>query len=345
MGESLVEAPALPERPLLKPWYRHSVDEDGVVLRYGTSVLELHGAAATRLLPSLLPLLDGRRGRDDVVACLGEPIRPAVEHALGVLHAHRLLTEAGPKSLGRSAGRAAELLAATDPLDRGVAEAAARLGGSHVVLLGSAPVAGVVATLLAESGVGAVHRESWDEPQPADLVVAVPSDDELPLLRQWNARALTDATPWLQLLPFDGLIAAVGPLFVPGDTACHECYLLRRAANLSSRPYRPESVERGVFPGSPALDAVLAGLAATAALRWLALADGLIPGLVVAVEQVPEPAVSRHVLYRVPRCPACSRGRRRATIAPWHEGPRHEGPRGTSALHEATVQGVSDATA
>src|SRR3954471_18280078 len=99
MGESLVEAPALPERPMLKPWYRHSVDEDGVVLRYGTSVLELHGRAAIRLLPSLLPLLNGRRRRGDGVACLGEPIRPAVEHALAVLHAQRLLTEAAPRTL------------------------------------------------------------------------------------------------------------------------------------------------------------------------------------------------------------------------------------------------------
>lgn len=340
MGESLVETPALPERPLLKPWYRHSVDEHGVVLRYGTSVLELHGVAATRLLPCLLPLLNGRRRIDEIVACLGEPIRPAVEHALAVLHEQRVLTEATPRSLTGGAGRAAELLAATDPLDRGAGEAAARLGRSHVVLLGRAPVADAVAALLAESGVGAVERGDWDDPHTADLVIAAPSDKELSLLRAWNGRALAEGTTWLQLLPFDGMIAAVGPLFIPGDTACHECYLLRRAANLSSRPYRPEDAEQGVFPSSPALDAVLAGLAATAVLRWLALADGLIPGLVIAVEQVPEPAVSRHVLYRVPRCPACSHASGSVTLVPWH-GSTGDGATGDAA----PANGAIDVTA
>ena len=318
MGESLAETPTLPERPLLKPWYRHSVDEHGVVFRYGTSVLELHGAAATRLLPRLLPLLDGTRRIDDIVACLGEPIRPAIEHALAVLRERRVLTEGAPRSLTGGRARAAELLAATDPLDRAVGAAAARLDGSHIVLLGSAPVADTVAGLLAESGVGTVDRGDWDDLHTGDLVLAAPDHEELPRLRTLNERALAEGTTWLQLLPFDGLIAAVGPLFVPGETACHECYLRRRAANLSSRPFKPDCVERGGFPTAPALDAVLAGLAVTAALRWLALADGFVPGVVIAVEQVPEPAVSHHLLYRVPRCPACSPASRRATLVPWH---------------------------
>jgi len=186
------------------------------------------------------------------------------------------------------------------------------------------------------SSCSAVHLS----PTPDSASSAAPSDKEHSLLRAWNGRALAEGTTWLQLLPFDGMIAAVGPLFIPGDTACHECYLLRRAANLSSRPYRPEDAEQGVFPSSPALDAVLAGLAATAVLRWLALADGLIPGLVIAVEQVPEPAVSRHVLYRVPRCPACSHASGSVTLVPWH-GSTGDGATGDAA----PANGAIDVTA
>ena len=307
-----------PERPLLKPWYRLSLDGNGAVLRYGASVLEFEGAAATRLLPRLLPLLDGTRRVDDVVACLGEPIRPAVERAVALLHEQRLLTEAAPAGLAAGHHRAAELLAATDPLDRGVGDVSARLAAASVALLGDAPVVRIVRRLLVESGVGDVCRSAWGDTPAAELVVAAPSGLELPRLREWNGRALSEGTPWLQLLPFDGLLAAVGPLIVPGDTACHECYLLRRAANLSSLRFRPERVEHGVHPSAPALDAVVAGLAATLALRWLALADTLVPGVVLAVEQTPEPAFSRHILYRVPRCPACSNGRGRAALSPWH---------------------------
>jgi bacteriocin biosynthesis cyclodehydratase domain-containing protein len=326
MGASIAETPP-PELPRLKPWYRLSVDEHGAVLRYGASVLEFDGAAATRLLPRLLPLLDGTHRVDEVVACLGEPIRPAIEHAVAVLHEHRLLTGPAPDGLADDAQRTAELLAATDPLDRGAAHAATRLAAARIGLLGTAPVGDTVAELLAASGVGAVARRAWEDPAAdlavadltvADLTVAVPADDELPLLRRWNERAIATGSPWLQLLPFDGLIAAVGPLFVPGDTACHECYLLRRAANLSSIECRPGRVERGRYPTAPALDAVVAGLAVAMASRWLALDDTFVPSVVLAVEQTPEPSLSRHVLHRVPRCPACSRGRVRASLAPWH---------------------------
>ena len=52
-------AHAVPERPLLKPWYRHASFERRTVLEYGDAAVILEGAAANRLLPELLPLLDG----------------------------------------------------------------------------------------------------------------------------------------------------------------------------------------------------------------------------------------------------------------------------------------------
>src|SRR5689334_16215361 len=98
------------ERPLLKPWYRLAAEGGRSVLRYAGSILEFEGAAAERLIPHLLPLLDGTRTVDEVVAELGEPVRPAVEHALSLLRAHDLLTEPAPPGVD---SRCAELLAAT----------------------------------------------------------------------------------------------------------------------------------------------------------------------------------------------------------------------------------------
>jgi bacteriocin biosynthesis cyclodehydratase domain-containing protein len=318
MGASLAETSPAPERPRLKPWYRVSVDAHGVVLRYGASVLQFEGHAATRLLPRLLTLLDGTRRVDEIVACLGEPVRPAIEHALTVLHGQRLLTDAAPNGLAADPRRTAELLAAIDPLDRGAAHAAMRTSTAEIVVLGEAPAADAVVELVAASGVAHVTRGAWDHDAPGDLVIAAPGDDELPRVREWNDRAIAGRAPWLQVLPFDGQIAAVGPLFVPGETACHECYLLRRAANLTSLEIRSGDREHGHHPTAPALDAVIAGLAADLALRWLALEDTFVPSVVLAVEQAPELSFSRHVLLRVPRCPACSGLRGRATLGPWH---------------------------
>src|SRR5204862_290297 len=62
--------------------------------------------------------------------------------------------------------------------------------------------------------------------------VVVPGNDEIAALSRWNQCALDVGQPWLLTLPFDGRFAAVGPLFLPGDTCCYECFRLRRLAGL-----------------------------------------------------------------------------------------------------------------
>jgi bacteriocin biosynthesis cyclodehydratase domain-containing protein len=304
------------ERPLLKPWYRLSVESGRSVLRYAGSILEFEGAAAERLVPHLLPLLDGTRTVEGVVAELGEPVRPAVEHALALLRAHDLLTESAPVGSGEGARRCAELLAATDAAGRTVAELHARLATVEVHVLGNGPAAEPIGRLVQASGAGCVTNLDWDSRPPADgLVVAVPASVELPLLEQWNRRALIAHTAWLQVLPFDGRLAAVGPVFVPGQTACHECFRLRRDSTIAPIPDRTT----GSHVGSPTLDAVLAGLAAQVVLQRLAGDNTAESGVLLAVELVPELRCTRHFVYRVPRCPACSPAMQRAAAAPWSD--------------------------
>ncbi len=301
------------ERPLLKPWYRLSVDDGRSTLRYAGSVLELEGAAAERLLPHLLPLLDGTRTVDEVVGELGEGVRPAVEHALSLLREHDLLTEAAPPNAAAGARRCAELLSALDPGGRTCAELHASLAALDVHVLGGAPAAAMVGHLLQASGAGSVATLGWeDEPPAAGLTVVVPGASEAARLGGWNRAALDAGAAWLQVLPFDGRFAAVGPVFVPGQTACHECYRLRRDSTIAPGRDRGDG-----YPGAPPLDAALAGFAALATLRWLAAADRADAGTLVAVELTPELRCTRHFVYRVPRCPVCSPTARRPAAAPW----------------------------
>jgi bacteriocin biosynthesis cyclodehydratase domain-containing protein len=305
-------------RPFLKPWYRLTTGVDRVTLRYGGSMLELEGRAASTLAPELLPLLDGTRTVDEIVAALGVPIRPAIEHALALLEEHGLLTEPPAPELHDGGRRSAELLAATDTRGRSPRELAQRLRDSRVAIVGRARSAEEVARLLRLAGVAAVERADWTGPLPeaTELALAAPCGDELSLLDGWNERMLDAALPWLQLLPFDGTLAAIGPLFLPGETACHRCYRLRRAAHL---PRGGDPLGPGTYPSAPALDAVQAGLTATVALRRLADAGGLDAGVLIALEAAPELTLTRHVVYRVPRCPACSPARAEAVLSPWHE--------------------------
>lgn len=302
------------ERPLLKPWYRLSVEGGRSVLRYAGSVLEFEGGAADRLLPHLLPLLDGMRTVDEVVAELGEPVRPAIEHALSLLRANDLLTDAAPAHAVPGARRCAELLSATDRRGRTVAELYAGLGVVDVHVLGGAPVGELAGRVLQSSGAGGVWSLEWDERPPSTgLVLAAPSGDELDRLGDWNVSALAAGARWMQVLPFDGRMAAVGPVFVPGQTACHECFRLRRDSTIA--PFRDRT--SGPYAGAPALDALLASLSALVALRWLATGDVSEAGVLIAVELAPELRCTRHFVYRVPRCPACSPSAHRSAVLPW----------------------------
>jgi bacteriocin biosynthesis cyclodehydratase domain-containing protein len=122
----------------------------------------------------------------------------------------------------------------------------------------------------------------------------------------------------LLTLPFDGRFAAVGPLFLPGDTCCYECFRLRRLAGLD---YDDEfwALERSTPPSrsAAALDLITAGLAATVALRYVVGAAAAVVGGFHALELGPTIALDFHRVLRVPRCPACSAVSRQAQPLPW----------------------------
>jgi len=314
----------LPRRPALKPWYRLLPREDRLLLQYGETLVSFEGRAARRLLPALLPLLDGTRSLDEIVQIVGPPVRRAVEQALALLHENGLLTEAGSAARVEAERRAGDFLAATDPAGRSAGELLATIRAARVGVAGSGSLALEVASSLRRSGARALEQLPLDvstaELARFQLAVAVPEGEELPALSAWNQAALTVGLPWLQVLPFDGLFCAVGPLYVPGETACYECFRIRRASNVDyGRDFLALQEVSGRLPAAASLEQAAAGLAATLTLRWLAHADQFLAGTWYALELGTRPALGAHVLYRVPRCPVCSGLARAAQPLPWHK--------------------------
>jgi bacteriocin biosynthesis cyclodehydratase domain-containing protein len=310
----------IPALPFLPPWYRVATGSGKVVLEYGQRLVCFEGRAAERLIPALLPLLDGTRTVEEIVRVLGEPIRPAVENALAELAAHGVLLE-GPPLPGDLPGPfsgAAQLLAS---LHRGrgpLGDTAASIAGCSVAVVGDAAAGVEAARLLRLSGVD-VQRDA-SVTAGVDLTVCTPAAGELPLLAEWNRQALEARAPWLQVLPFDGRYASVGPLYLPGDTGCYECFRLRRGANLGGGDElvllegAPAS-----YPAASAIDAVVGGLASLLALGWLVLGDHYAPAAFYAFEVVPVLRLGVHHVHRVPRCPACSNLEDVAAPLPWHK--------------------------
>ena len=272
-----------------------------MLFEHAGRVVELNGRAVRALLPRLIPLLDGTRTVQEIVGILGAAAEAPIASALALLDDHGLLVE-GP---GRESAGACYVAAVCSSTPDAVSSA---LASSRVATLGSAPTAAEVSSLLESAGAVETTSAPIDDPETeADLIVAAPAAEEVEHLAGLNEGRLRDATPWLVLLPTDGRFAAVGPLYVPGQTACHACYLLRRGATsgyeqdfalLERRPVRA--------PMPAAANTIAAGLAALICLRWLGARDPTLPGVLYALELQGPFALTRHRVLRVPRCPACA---------------------------------------
>jgi bacteriocin biosynthesis cyclodehydratase domain-containing protein len=322
----------IPTRPYLKPWYRIARERERFVLEYGHAVAVFEGKAVKRLLPALLPLLDGTRSIDAIAAVLGEPARPAIDKALALLTDARLLTE-GPALDGGTPApfvHSTHFLAASAFDAPAISEISEALGRATVGVAGAGATAEEIARLLRVSGVDQIERLADEDGggrlQALDLVVVAPTSQDLPCLPDWNRRILAAGTAWLQVLPFDGKFAAIGPLYLPGETCCYECFRLRRLSNVDyGEEFMTLERQPATYPEAPSLGAAIVGVATTLALRWIARRDQVLPGMFYALEHGATIALSVHRVYRVPRCPVCSGLDGIASPLPWFKEVRVAG--------------------
>jgi bacteriocin biosynthesis cyclodehydratase domain-containing protein len=309
----------LPDRPSLAPWCRLVQDGSRVLIEHGGTLVTLEGAAARALLPRLLPLLDGTRTREELEATLGHAAAPAVDNALALLAEHQLLVDGATVDEGHPAAAAATFAAA---VAGGTTPAAAvdALEGARVAVVGSSSIARELARLLPLSGLPQVETVSLDqEPAAGSFLIAAPEHDDLDALSSLNDRALRRRDPWLQVLPYDGRFLIAGPVFVPGASACHACFVTRRAA-ASGFDEDFDLVERTPrrAPLPAPLVSIAAGLAAILAVRWLTTADPTLPGRFYALEAGVVLGLRFDRLLRVPRCAACG-PHAQAVPSPWFE--------------------------
>jgi bacteriocin biosynthesis cyclodehydratase domain-containing protein len=305
---------SVPERPLLKPWYRMVRHEESVLLEHNRTVVVFEGGAAREFLPTLLPLLDGARTVDELCELMGPAVRAAVENALALLAERGLLTAGPRRANDPDRGRIAESLAAESAREDGCDEIAGRLETATVSLLGDELALDGLARLLQQSAIGAVRRERPPH-SAASLVVVGPGGDQA----TWNRLALERGRDWLPFGELDGGAVTIGPLIVPHESACFECLLLRRES--TSGCARELALFRGSPPSAPrpTILAAATALAAELVVRWLGIRDPSLPGALFTVRSLDGISVDTHRVLRVPRCGACSRVAGVAQPSPWHE--------------------------
>lgn len=304
------------DRPFRHPWFRAVPDGAAYLFEYGGSVVRMTGPEAVPLLSALLPLLDGSGTVEEIQRRLPRWDPAVVTQALSVLSTNGVIT------LVDSAPSCAEdehLLAALLGGGKGIRS----LSDCGLGVVGEGDLAETVLAVSERCGIGRLRRLQWgrDPDEALDLVLAAPADGDLARLEEWNALMLRRVQPWLPVLPFDGVCASVGPLVLPGETACSICLQIRRRSAL----HDPDLAQRyeavpAFRPVGSAVASLVAGLAVHLAARWVSRRDPQVVGMLFAVRLRPHPDVQAHEVHPVPRCPACRR-RPGHTPAPWHAVP------------------------
>ena len=326
MAERPTTRKAIPDQPALSPWFRVLPGDERLLLEHGGTVVAYDGKAAGLLLPSLLPLLDGTRSVDTIIDLLGQAIAPATLNALELLNERGALLE-GPQPSAAD-GPMSEAAVFAGALGYATpADALARLSASRLAVWGGGPVADEVARALRGTGLGVTHAAQGDvSTDAAELLVAAPEPHEVVELDRINDARLEREAPWLQVLPNDGHIVAIGPLFVPGSSGCHTCYRLRRGACSGFEDDFEDVATAPSNAGSPVpLTVVAAGIASILVVRWLATGDPTIPGSFYALESDVVLGLSYHRFLRVPRCPTCGAGNA-PMPSPWFDERVHADP-------------------
>jgi hypothetical protein len=265
-------------RPALKPgllpvWRDRDTLQIGVDSRRAVALTGMAGAAR------MISLLDGSRDRAQVIDAAGSQGIPpeiadrvltllAAGGALDDFPASTLRATPQPLRARLSAELAAASLAHGD--GDGGARTLARRRAAYVRVHGTGRIASGVACLLDASGVGRVaSADSAQAPGPERPDLAVLTGRPPPELPSDLTR---ERIPHLAALASEA-IGTVGPLVVPGRTACLRCLDLTRAERDPAWPLILAQLT-GRRPHPPACDAPLAAaVAAQATAQALAFVD------------------------------------------------------------------------
>ena len=311
---------SLPERPALHPWCRLVRDGGRYLLEHGGTVVTLEGRAAGSLLPRLLPLLDGTRTVDDLFAELGPKVAPAIENALVLLDANRLLVDGKGNEEVPGEVAAAAAFAATVTSRTSERAAATAIAESSVSVAGTSASAEAAPASSRRHGLrprcrarAARRAQAWVVPRRSARECGAP---EPPRRERAGARTQNGVAPgpavrrsgrgrWTALSP--------GSVRLPSVLRPPARRLLGIRGRLRSHRARASA---GRF--ARRVDVGLAGLAALIVLRWVTHDGPDATRALLRPRSRPGPTTRARV--RAPRTPLSSlRPAERAAPSPWFE--------------------------
>lgn len=345
--------PCLPPFPRLAAGLDLVHGPDGSVqLRGASQPLLLTGGLARRLLP----MLDGKHPLTDLPESLNEWPAEEVFRALEMLSERGLLESSIPSGSGPFQAQAvAYWSATTGPSDRGE-EVLQALARAKICLFGWGALAETVAELLRTCGSKELTVELWAPPpnvidaasqasavrfpEPteleerileaagADLVLLALPRPAPALTSSANAACVTRGVPFLPAV-VNGLEATVGPTVRGGRSACYQCFKQRLLSN-TPFPAEDAAYESALdhpsvtitIPNWPPFTTAVGSWVSMEAIRLVTrFVPPLTLGQVWFLHALTGQCEAARV-WKLPRCPVCSRA-----LSPAQGGGSREGNR------------------
>ena len=283
---------------------------DGLTLKRGCTTTRIDGEHASEIVGAVLDLTrDAELTEDELVALFPVDAQGSIRSLVGELRARRLLL---PADSVADATAESQLDVFYWHFGQPDEPSPSPPRNERVAVVGGNRTAARLGALLDEAGFGDVVTDAADDLDgdgPLPSIVALVSETGFGPLRPWNERLLEREVPFLPVV-IDDLVVYVGPLVVPHQTACFECFLRRRYSNLDEAVAR-EAVElrptgARIVGLHPAISTVAAGVAALELSKFfLPLHAARQAGHLLTFNLLASRG-GRHRVLKVPRCPACS---------------------------------------
>jgi len=314
----LLDTP-LPEFPRLATWVvRVDHENGGLVLRTHDRFYVIQEPLFGAVYDALASDLDGSRPVGEILDALPADVLPTSGMALlKILRSWGLLFD---EARGREEPSAVQreieaFLGQYTPQPR---EARTRLADSVVLVFGDHGAAQAARASLSDIGIDAATVLGHGPDSLAQLraslagnsvqlLVAVDPPDPAAV----NGLCLQLSVPCLYAANF-GREALLGPLVLPGESACWACLEARRASHLALPPgveLAPPGADLAIACRTARSDALAAALYAQLSLEAGRFIGGFAPAVTIGgcfLLTASSPATERHVVLRVPWCPACS---------------------------------------
>jgi len=319
--------------------------EDGVILKRGCTEFRIDGPEAIQMLRALLEVVgEGGATREEVCACFPPLYRLAVEDLVQQLVARRILVSVDevqsvarvpegplevfywnfgfrPEDVTARLNSRQMVIVGVNCVSRQLVAALGAAAATNVKvvdypLLRNVRLFDCHGSLISgqwpESASPPIAHSEWIKNQQTtslNCLIATSDFGGMQLMREWNQFCFEANIQFFPVV-LQNAVGYVGPLVIPGETACFECLRARQNSHLAD-PEIQRAAEYRAFEGQfvngfhPSMASVLGDLAAIELTKFYGRIPRWRVGTLIEVNLLMPSIVTRKVL-KIPRCSVCS---------------------------------------